>query len=150
MSELFPNLSEKIQRWTFNGRFGRNFATMFDLQMWCFGCDIRREQGNLLVEYGFVRDRPEGQISGSSHYAKRIDAEHTVHLWGFAVVITSSRYALCLKRFGLNPRLAEASQISENIWRPHELPPFYFPKTEQQIKQARQLLTVIASELNNY
>ncbi len=40
MSELFPKLSEKIARWAFNGTFGKNFATVLDLQMWCFGCDL--------------------------------------------------------------------------------------------------------------
>ncbi len=150
MSEVFPGLSEKIARWAFNGKFGRNFATAFDLQMWCFGCDIRREQGNLLLEYGFVRDRPEGTITGASHYTKKIDDEHSIHLWGFAVIVSSRVHGLCLRRYERIPLLAVAPQITPRAWRPHDLPHFLPPRTAADIERASRLLFIISDELTKY
>lgn len=37
MIDLFPRMTEKVQQWAFNGKFGKNFENVFDLQMWCLG-----------------------------------------------------------------------------------------------------------------
>jgi len=150
MIDLFPRMTEKVQQWAFNGKFGKNFENVFDLQMWCLGCDIRREKGNLLLQYGFERYRPHGKISGSSHYIKRIDSNHTIHLWGFAVVVTNDKYGLCLRRHERIPRLAIAPRVASCSWRPHDLPLFIVPKSSEQIEHANKLLGVAAAELGRY
>jgi hypothetical protein len=53
-------------------------------QCWLWGCDIRHHDGNMLLEYGFVRYRPENRLAGSSLYI-HTTARHTVMLWGFGL-----------------------------------------------------------------
>jgi len=148
--ELFPKASEKICRWAFNGEFGRNFAKIFDLQMWCFGCDIRIETGNILLQSGFTRYRPEGKITGSSHYSKKLSDSHELHLWGFAVVITNYQHGVCLRRHERVPTFAHAPQVENYSWRPHDLPVFTSPKSELERKQASKLLLLCVSEISEY
>jgi hypothetical protein len=148
--QLFPRLSEKIERWAFNGVFGRNFEHIFSLQMWCFGCDVRREAGNLLLAYGFTRERPEAPITGSSHYSIVIDTEHTLHLWGFAIVVQGAEASLCLKRYERTPLLASRINISPKSWRPQDLPRFSRPRTSAERANAQRLLKVLTEHLERY
>jgi hypothetical protein len=150
MRELFPKASEKIFQWAFNGEFGRNFANIFDLQMWCFGCDIRNEKGNLLLQSGFSRYQPEGKITGSSHYSKKLFGTGELHLWGFAVVVTDQHHGICLRRHERVPTFADAPVIKDYTWRPHELPPFSYPKSDYEKGHANQLLLLCALEFGRY
>lgn len=150
MTHLFPRANAKVPVWAFNGEFGRNFAAVVDLQMWCLGCDIKREAGNLLVEYGFSRRRPTGEITGCSHYFKEVDSNHTIHLWGFAVVITTQECGLCLRRYERAPLFSRNAAINQNAWRPQDIPKFKYPRTESEKLQAAELLEVCVYELKKY
>ncbi len=150
MRELFPKASEKISRWAFNGEFGRNLAKIFDLQMWCFGCDIRNETGNLLLQSGFTRYRPEGKITGSSHYSKKLEDSYELHLWGFAVVITNSQHGVCLRRHERVPTFAYTPKVQDYSCRPHDLPIFSYPKTDLEKLEAKKLLHLCALDLGQY
>jgi hypothetical protein len=150
MTEFFPRMTEKVQQWSFNGTFGRNFERLFDLQMWCLGCDIRRERGNLLLEFGYERERPEGKVTGSSHYTRKIDATYTIHLWGFAVVVTGGEYGLCLKRHERTPRIPRAPTIGSATWRPHDMPLFSLVQSTEEIAHANSLLKVVGTDLYRY
>lgn len=150
MTGLFPRAREKIPAWVFNGEFGKNFAATFDLQMWCLGCDIRRKTGNLLLEYGFSRRRPTGEITGSSYYFKELDSVHTMHLWGFAVVITTKECGLCLHRHERIPLFSQKVDLNPNAWRPQELPKFKEPHEKQEKEKATELFKVCVSELRKY
>ncbi len=147
---LFPLASDKVPAWMFNGEFGRNFAATFDLQMWCLGCDIRRNSGNLLLEYGFSRSRPTGEIAGSSYYFKEVDSGHTLHLWGFAVVITAKDFGLCLRRHERMPLFAHKAVVNQNVWRPQDIPRFKEPREKQEKEKATELLRVCVSEFKTY
>ncbi len=150
MTSLFPRASEKVPAWVFNGEFGKNFAATFDLQMWCLGCDIRRRDGNLLLECGFSRRRPTGKITGSSYYFKEIDPVHTMHLWGFAVVITTQECGLCLRRYERIPLFSQKAEVNQNAWRPQDIPKFKEPREEQEKEKATALLKRCVSELIKY
>jgi hypothetical protein len=155
MSELFPRLHTKIDRWAFNGVFGRNFAAVFDLQMWCFGCDIKYESGNLLLAYGFERDRPVRNVTGSSHYARTVPGPTdkpmcSMHLWGFALILLSAGCALCLRRHERIPLVAIDPIIPAGVWRPHDLPQFSLPRLETDMQRAREHLLMVANELLAY
>jgi hypothetical protein len=43
-------------------------TALFDQQTWCWGQDIQRPEGNLLVAYGLTRQRSPETIRGSSAY----------------------------------------------------------------------------------
>jgi|GEM_PF-897102 hypothetical protein len=55
-------------------------------QCWLWGCDVRHNDGNLLLEYGFARYRPDNPLAGSSLYV-HTTATHSVMLWGFGMYV---------------------------------------------------------------
>ncbi|MCO5215612.1 MAG: hypothetical protein M9953_04965 [Thermomicrobiales bacterium] len=69
---------------------GRTLSRVVRQQFWLFGWDIRRQEGNVLIELGFERTpNPTGAKSGSTRY-HRVTAEgDIVTLWGFGVCWSS-------------------------------------------------------------
>ena len=43
-------------------------TTLLDQQLWCWGQDIRRTEGNALLAYGFTKHRPLEGKHGSTAY----------------------------------------------------------------------------------
>ncbi|QDT36914.1 hypothetical protein [Stratiformator vulcanicus] len=88
----------------------REAAEVFDLQMWCWGCDIKRKEGNLLAEFGLTRrkplnksGKPDPKIS-SGYHGFHHDLE--VALWGWGVLAShQSTGTLFIRRDGFQPRL---------------------------------------------
>jgi hypothetical protein len=148
--ELFPRYVEKLASWSFNGEFGRSFGRLVNLQMWCFGCDIRRAEGNILTEFGFTRVRPPPAMHGSSRYSSFCKSGYTLYLWGFGMVIAGRNSALCIKRFERAPRLFEGEFVPEGVFKPHDLPLFHEPRTTSLQESARQLLKSLCRELYAY
>lgn len=59
-------------------------------QFWLFGADIRRPEGNLLLEMGFKRYRCLDPASGSSCYVCDTMGAVSMHLWGFGCCATQA------------------------------------------------------------
>lgn len=77
-----------------------------DRQMWCWGRDIRRPEGNLLVTLGCRRCPSEP--TGRSEYACACGAG-VVRLWGFGVMLVpDGGDALALRRNDPEPLLIDA------------------------------------------
>jgi hypothetical protein len=93
-------------------------------QLWCWGRDIARPQGNLLVEFGFRRHRANDlDRDGSSCYRIDADAQH-VALWGFGMFYGRRGWGgLYLDRFSFRPQWANIEALSLGIHTTHELPP---------------------------
>lgn len=149
MSAHFPNLHDKVSRWAFNGRLGRSLGALLDLQMWCFGCDIRRPEGNFLLQSGFKKISA-GKIYGSSHYHQSFEGVRSLHLWGFGIVACEKEVAISLRRHERTPLFAERVRIGSDIHRPHELPRFSSPVTEESRRKACDLLLLVATQLESY
>ena len=149
-NHLFPRSREKLSSWSFTGEFGRNFEKLVNLQMWCFGCDIRNVEENFLTEFGFTRTRPPPARHGSTRYSLVRDSGYSFHLWGFGMIIEDSTAALCLKRFERVPRLLEGPFDPNHIFKPHELPSFQEPRTSRQQVIAKRLLHLLCFELLTY
>ena len=80
-------------------RLGTN---LLDQQLWLFGCDIRRDEGNLLLDYGFTRTRASEGVKASSQYQK-----DNVFLWGFGIhYAIGAGEGLFLQRYQFRPMLA--------------------------------------------
>lgn len=148
--DLFPRYLAKIDSWSFTGAFGRNFERLINLQMWCFGCDIRRQESALLTTYGFTKTRPPATIHGSTRYSRTRDSGYSIHLWGFGMIITDGRAALCVKRFERTPKILEGSCDPTHIFKPHDLPPFREPRSSKERFLARTLLQHLFEELHGY
>ena len=51
-------------------------------QCWCWGRDVKRAEGNLLLEYGFTRKRAPQNEPDATNYTLRCGSA-TLRLWGF-------------------------------------------------------------------
>lgn len=84
--------------------------------MWFFGRDIQHPDGNLLLHFGFVRQRPPAGVSGTSRYAMATPSG-TLMLWGWGAVWREAEpHALLLRRHGPGPRLLSATRCLDAIW----------------------------------
>ncbi|GAB4203878.1 MAG: hypothetical protein OHK0022_28460 [Roseiflexaceae bacterium] len=91
-------------------------------QCWCWGCDIRREGGNLLLEYGFARRRPPAGVQGSSLYTCGCGTDRVAALWGFGLFYGDpARGGLFLRRFEFTPRWLPALDLETPPWQPARL-----------------------------
>jgi len=91
-------------------------AELLDQQMWFFGRDIQHPDGNLLLRFGFSRERPPSEVSGTSRYAIATDGG-TLVLWGWGAVWRDGHpHALLLRRHGPGPRLISAQGALDSVW----------------------------------
>lgn len=93
------------------GRFRSNFrrwaADLLDQQLWCWGRDVARPEGNVLLEIGMSRFRsPEPHCA--SMYKATLEGDAEVRLWGFGLLYSEPGVGdVFLRRFGRDPMLAE-------------------------------------------
>jgi hypothetical protein len=92
-------------------------AGLLHQQCWQWGYDIRRTEGNLLIEYGFRKTKcPERQATRYSLVAGR---GRVIELWGFGFFTGRSvRNGIYVNRYEFLPRHANASG---EIWEPGPL-----------------------------
>lgn len=114
---------------------------LLDQQMWCFGYDIRRPEGNLLLQYGFTRQhQPEGERGGSC-YILRLESDCQISLWGSGLFYGQVELGgLFLKRYQFHPKLTELSQLPSSVSEASKPPVCRKPQTEAEIEQSCALL----------
>ncbi len=128
-------------------------------QCWCWGCDIRRAEGNLLLEYGFEKHRPPDDADGSSAYRLDLATTNATHvglpnftsaerpmlrivLWGFGFFYSDSRLGGCfLQRYKFTPKLTDAIELSMPLWKAAQLPAHDIPRTRHARQRTLRLLT---------
>lgn len=119
----------------------RRGRVLLHQQLWLFGQDIRRPEGNALLERGFTRRRPSAGEIGGNAYTLRLDAGRSIVLWGFGVYHADPRLGgVFLPRFTFTPRLARSVEVPEGAWHPSQLPESRLPRTRGQWACARRLL----------
>jgi CxxC-x17-CxxC domain-containing protein len=74
----------------FTHQLQRLGTALFNQQCWLWSQDIRRVEGNLLIEYGFSRRRPPEHAPGSSVYRLPINPNVMVALWAFGAFYGSA------------------------------------------------------------
>jgi hypothetical protein len=129
----------------------RRGAALFHQQMWCWGCDIRCPEGNLLLVYGFERVRPPEGVHGSSAYFLHTPPGREIGLWGFGLFfIEQGQGSLFLQRYGFTPRWSPQTTRPTKVWKLEQLPPMTLPQTEEEALCARRLLTDLLLEISRY
>jgi hypothetical protein len=99
------------------------YRILLHQQCWLWGQDIKRPEGNLLLEYGFERIRPPAGISGSTRYQVRLSARSTVSLWGFGLYYARcGRGGVYLNRYDATPRYGHSAGFLPQVWTPADLP----------------------------
>lgn len=122
---------------------------LLDVEMWCWGRDIASKSGNHLLEYGFTRERPPGDLQGSSRYSLHLEDGTRIVLWGWGVLYSNSpSNGVFLRRYKFNPRLTTSNDEAAARWAPGEIPGLRPPSNPGECrglqKQLRALLTWIS------
>ncbi|XSG74532.1 hypothetical protein ACP8Y2_20385 [Herpetosiphon llansteffanensis] len=101
---------------------------LFEQQCWCWGHDVRRGAGNLLLEYGADRSRMPAEQRGSSNYRFQLDNGATLDLWGWGLWYGDG-YAgsLFLRRDKLQIGLIDRAAPLCNVWSLSAVPPVRIP-----------------------
>lgn len=126
-------------------------TSLLNQQFWLWGQDIRRQDGNLLLRYGFERARPPEGVHGSRCYTLRLGEHRTVALWGFGLFRGDrSLGGLYLSRFKLSPLLSESGEPPVAVWTPAQLPPFLQPANADDLARARSSLAAALRWISAY
>lgn len=95
---------------------------LLDQQMWCWGCDVRRASGNLLLAYGFEQ-RPSPNPRFHSAYTVRITSSCTLTLWGWGLwVAAPERGSVFASRDRFRVRWTPQTDLAPLAWQERDLP----------------------------
>lgn len=125
-------------------------ANLMNQQCWCWGCDIRRSQGNLLLAFGCERLRPPAEATGSSRYRFVLRSGYQVSLWGFGVLVENHTDAIHVGRFEFDPHLCKPLGDSSVCWAPAGLKPLRRPSSTRELLQVADLCTELLSFIGQY
>ena len=133
------------------GELRRWGQAMMHQQCWCWGQDIRRSEGNLLLHQGFSRARPPENHKGSACYEKRLDQQRQVALWGFGMCLGYADHgSVFLSRFAFAPRFCARREIGRAVWKPDQLDDFRAPRTLDECRASLILLGHALRWLGDY
>jgi hypothetical protein len=110
-------------------------------QCWCWGRDVRCKHGNLLLTFGFDRQRPERPELGNSRYALEQTDGPSIYLWAFGLLVTlPGEGGIYIGRYCFVPCWVPDGMPLHRAWRAESFARQRPPLTRQQIRIARQLL----------
>lgn len=128
----------------------RFLSGLLDQQLWCFGKDIRRTQGNLLCQLGMCRIRPVSGGAGSTLYQARVRGGMVLSLWGFGVLLADTAgNAMWVKRYTFDPFLL-AAQPAGPVHNPRDLGAMRRPVNRTDAGIASGLVRDLASWMAAY
>ena len=121
---------------------------LFTSQLFCIGIDIHHKE-NLLLEYGFARERPPNPDEGSSQYSFT-KQDKLVVMWGFGMLFATKNDGLFLWRHEFEPKFIKANLLLSNTWSPDQLPQRTIPKTPEEIRHILHMLVESIKWLEDY
>lgn len=131
----------------------RHFRHLMGQQFWLFGYDIRRPEGNVLVDLGFVRcPPPPGSRVTSSRYMLEDAPGLVIGLWGFGMYFGDGQASgLFVDRNGITLRLHTAGRLLDACWDPTESPSLQpVPAIRPAIVEAKAWLGVACGWMARY
>jgi hypothetical protein len=128
-------------RWMLPAEDKRYASDLLNQQMWCWGSDIRRPEGNLLHQYGFVKHRAPDGSGLKPCYTFTAHDGLTIGLWGFGVYFADGHgQGLFLKRFDFSPRLISAAEMRFDVWVTRDLPELTTPRSGNDLHISGRLV----------
>lgn len=95
---------------------------LLDQQMWCWGCDVRHADENLLLAYGCLK-RPAPEAHLRSAYTYCLDETCALTLWGWGIWIArESLGSLFISRSRFKVRATMKVQLLPQAWCEEDLP----------------------------
>ena len=103
-------------------------------QIWCWGKDIERPEGNWLLEMGFQRIKPpKDRKKGTSVYSLELSENRYIVLRAFGLFYGDSRYGgIFLPRFEFLPKYTKKWILEQPPWSKKDLPELKNPNESQQ------------------
>ena len=126
-------------------------TVLLDQQLWCWGQDICRAEGNALLTYGFTKHRPPEGKHGSTAYEWRGSDRSRVILWGFGFFYgDGDRGGLFLQRYKFAPKQTAGVDFSLPIWKSEQLPELTHPCDVEAWCRVFNLLTQGLTWIGDY
>ena len=109
-------------------------VTLFSQQIWCWGRDIERSEGNWLMECGFeFTPAPEDDEYAANHYELSLPNDQRIVLRGFGVFFGDARHGgIYLPRYEFMPMFTLLSTLDRPLFSADDLPPLARPKEDQR------------------
>ena len=116
-------------------------ADLFSQQIWCWGRDILRKEGNWLIEQGFdVVCAPEEKVRSKKIYSLSLPNFKNLILRGFGALFSDPNYGtIFLPRYDFRPKYTKSTELDKPPWDIGDLPEFQLP-VESEIKFCRLML----------
>jgi hypothetical protein len=97
---------------------------LFEQQMWCWGCDVRREAGNLLLAYGMEK-HPSPEPRYHSAYHSPLEADGALTLWGWGLWIAMQNCGSAfISRSNFRVHSSSIVALRPAVWCEAQLPRF--------------------------
>lgn len=128
----------------------RRAALLLDQQLWCWGRDVTRPQGNVLLGLGMCRYRSAAPGPGRTAYTGRVAGDGVVWLWGFGLLFClPERGGVFLRRNRFEPLLIERPP-ERPVHRSEDVGPLVRPVTARQKATAGELVRAAAAWAAGY
>ena len=126
-------------------------VSLLSQQVWCWGRDIVRPEGNWLLEIGFDRiEPPADRKDCSSVYVLAMPRRRCVVLRGFGVFYGDGRWGgVFLPRYEFQPRYTRHATLDCPPWSDADLPKLNSP-TESQRKACATLTLDLIDWMRGY
>ena len=126
-------------------------TALFRQQMWCWGQDVKCEEGNLLLSYGFTYERPPEGEEGSTAYLLKLGNQENLMLWRFSLFYARTPIGgMLLKRPNFIPLLMPTSEVLTRTWKLADLPETSLPQTPEEGRTACTLLSEALHWISSY
>ena len=143
---------DAIPSWKIPNYARKQGQKLIHQQCWCWGCDIRRSEGNLLLQYGFQRERVTNGDTHISSYSMQVQATATLILWGFGFFYGKPGYGgIYMGRYVFTPQLLDVDTLpTSTIWKADQLPKTHRPRTREDIERLNQLAPDVMRWIGTY
>tara|TARA_B000000532_G_scaffold1493_1_gene1135 strand:- start:5353 stop:5937 length:585 start_codon:yes stop_codon:yes gene_type:complete len=119
-------------------------------QIWCWGKDIEKSEGNWLLEIGFSRLELPADREGSSVYLLKISENKCIYLRAFGILYVDTKYgSIFLPRYEFLPEYTEESTLDKPPWTKKDLPKLKVP-TKSQKNNCDSLMLDLLMWIRNY
>ena len=106
----------------------RRAVALLDQQLWCWGRDVARPEGNVLLGLGMCRYRSTEPGLDRTAYTGRVAGDGVVWLWGFGLLFCLPDIGgVFLRRYGFDPVLV--TELQRPVHALEHLGPFIRPTT---------------------
>ncbi|MGQ9889801.1 MAG: hypothetical protein ACUVSX_15145 [Aggregatilineales bacterium] len=125
-------------------------AALLDQQMWCWGCDVRRSAGNLLLAYG-AQKRPAPEPRLHSAYSFHLGAGAALNLWGWGIwTARQGCGSVFVDRARFQVRYTAQAELLPQAWRKCDLPPTQTTVTADELSAVGALLFDMCQWIGKY